>query len=131
MAPCYSSILFRKYKENQSSRLMACQPKDTKRREWGSVPACRRERERPPAVWLLFLYKFFLPLGLPYVNWAIQECCLFYLRSYSGPQTFLCSIFTVFPFLVFYPPPFWTLFSYSVFLTRVLKEDTGNYLHYS
>ena len=37
-------------------------------------------RERPPALWLLFLY-IFHPLGLPYVNWARQECCLFYLRS--------------------------------------------------
>ena len=36
--------------------------------------------ERPLALWLLFLC-FFLPLGLPYVNWAKQECCLFYLRS--------------------------------------------------
>ena len=26
-------------------------------------------------------YVFFLPLGLPYVNWAGQECYLFYLRS--------------------------------------------------
>ena len=64
--------------------MRACRPKDTKRREkekknkhtlaWG------RERERLPALWLLFLC-FFLPLGLPYVNWARQECCLFYLRS--------------------------------------------------
>ena len=40
-------------------------------------------RERALALWLLFLYVFFffLPLGLPYVNWASQECCLFYLRS--------------------------------------------------
>ena len=37
-----------------------------------------QERER--ALWLLFLY-FSLPLGLPYANWASQECCLFYLKS--------------------------------------------------
>ena len=42
------------------------------------------------------LYVLFLPLGLPYVNWANQDCCLFYLRSHSGPRTFLCSIFAVF-----------------------------------
>ena len=68
----------------------ACQPKDAKR-EWRSVPACRRERElthwvgggaggekehihtgererestlAPPFIC------FFLPLGLPYANWA-------------------------------------------------------------
>ena len=43
-----------------------------------------------------FYMFFFLPLGLPYVNWASQESCLFYLRSYSGPWTFLCSIFMAF-----------------------------------
>ena len=57
-----------------------------------------REGERAPALWLLFLYVVFfffslLPLGLPYVNWASKECCFFYLRSLSGPQAFLCSIF--------------------------------------
>ena len=36
--------------------------------------------ERPLALWLLFLYIFLLPLDLPYVNWASQERCLFYLR---------------------------------------------------
>ena len=44
-------------------------PKDTKRRE-ASVPILAP----------LFMF-FLLPLGLPYVNWASQECCLFYLRS--------------------------------------------------
>ena len=37
----------------------------------------------------------FLPLGLPYVNWASQDCCLFW-GPHSGPRTFLCSIFTGF-----------------------------------
>ena len=27
-----------------------------------------------------FFIGFFLPLGLPYVNWASQECCLSHLR---------------------------------------------------
>ena len=61
-----------KVKENTSSR-----------HDGMSIQKTRRE-ERPPAqFWLLFLYVFFflLPLGLPYVNWASQECCLFYLRS--------------------------------------------------
>ena len=31
--------------------------------------------------WLLFLCFFLLLLGLLYVSWASQECCLFYLRS--------------------------------------------------
>ena len=58
-----------------------------------------RERERPGPLAPLFRC-FFLPLGLPYVNWAGQECCLFYLRSslWSSdfPLTFLCSIFAGF-----------------------------------
>ena len=40
-----------------------------------------REGERALALWLLFLYAFFLPLGLPYINWASRVLCLFYLRS--------------------------------------------------
>ena len=51
--------------------------------------AKRRERERTSAGWgetlqlfgSSFYMFFFLSLGLPYVNWASQECCLFYLRS--------------------------------------------------
>ena len=62
--------------------MRACRPKDVKRRVWRSVPVCRRERERmrERALWLFFLC-FFLSLDLPCVNWASQECCLFYLRS--------------------------------------------------
>ena len=59
--------------------MRVCRPKDAKRRAPQRLGG--REREKPPALWLLFLYVFFLPLGLPYVNWASQECCLFYLRS--------------------------------------------------
>ena len=80
-APCYSSILFRKWQENTSSRHegMATQRCEEKRGR-----ARERAGERDLALWLLFLYVFFLPLGLPYVNWASQECCLFYLRSSLG-----------------------------------------------
>ena len=52
-------------------------PKDTKR------------REAPSPNLAIFTCFFILPLDLPYVNWASQECCLFH----SGPQIFLCSIF--------------------------------------
>jgi len=30
----------------------------------------KQERERERALWLLFLYVFFFPLGLPCANWA-------------------------------------------------------------
>ena len=45
-------------------------------------------------------FYMFLSLGLPYVNWAGQECCWFYLR-FSLRSSDLCSIFTGFPFQVF------------------------------
>ena len=86
-----------------------------------------RDRERtgqerdptpPLAFWLLFLDVFFLPLGLPNVNWASQECCLFYLRSsLQSSDLPLLQDKRAFPFLVFQPPPFWTPFSYSNYLT--------------
>ena len=41
--------------------------------------------------------------------------------SHSGPRTFLCSIFAGFPFQVFQPPPFWTLFPCSNYLTKTLN----------
>ena len=68
-----------KIAENPSLR---CGGMSTQRLEEKSNPARGGERERHPALWLLFLYVFFSPPpGLPYVNWASQEHCLFYLRS--------------------------------------------------
>ena len=63
---------------------------------WGRADSKTQRKERgAPALWLLFLYIFPSPLGLPHVNWAAQECCLFYVRS-SLPRTFLCPIFSGF-----------------------------------
>ena len=62
------------------------------------VRACRpkrHEEKRTLALWLLFIC-FFLPLGLPYVNWASQECCLFYPRSSLGSSDLPSSIFAGF-----------------------------------
>ena len=59
----------------------------------------KEKREHPSPIAPLFIC-FFLPLGLSYVNWASQECCLVYLRSslwsLGLPLTFLCSIFASF-----------------------------------
>ena len=83
----------------------------------------KRERERQTLGPLapFFICFFLLPLGLPYVNWTSQECCLFYLRSslwsLDLPLTSLFSISRAFPFLVFQPLPFWTPVSYSNYLT--------------
>ena len=63
-----------------------------------------RERERPPQPFGSSLYMFFLPLGLPYVNWASRECSLFYLRSSLRssdlPLFYFCGLF---PSLSFSP----------------------------
>ena len=48
--------------------------KDMRRRE------PQRGGEGQSWLWLLCLYVY-VSLGLSYVNWASQECCLFYLRS--------------------------------------------------
>ena len=83
--------------------MRACWPKRLKEererereRENEHVRVGERERERTPARWLLFLC-FFLPLGLPYVNWASQECCFFCLRSslWSSdlPLFYFCGLF--------------------------------------
>ena len=62
--------------ENISLRRESMLTQKTQREERES--ACWRETLSPLAP--LFIC-FFLSLGLPYVNWASQECCLFYLRS--------------------------------------------------
>ena len=66
-------------------------------KEHTSACTCGRERER--ALWLLFLYVFFLPPGPALCNWALSAV-LFYLksslRSWDPPLTFLCCIFTGF-----------------------------------
>ena len=72
-AQCYSSILFRRYQENPSSRREGM---SIQRHEEKSTPACGRERASFGSSFYVFL-----SLGLSYVNWASQECCLFYLRS--------------------------------------------------
>ena len=73
-----------------------------------------REREREtPGLWLLVLYCFSSPwacpmyLGQPGVLFILPEVLTPVLRS-----SFVLFL-RAFPFLVFQPPPFWTLFSYS------------------
>ena len=60
-------------------------PKDTKREASSPILAS------------LFICFFLLPLGLPFVSWASQECCLFFLRSspwsLDFPLFFFCGLF--------------------------------------
>ena len=75
--------------------LRARRSKDTRRR----VPQSTGERESQ--LWLLYLYVYF-SLGLPYVNWASQECSLFHLRSSPRSSDLLLFYFHgLFPSLSF------------------------------
>ena len=66
---------------------------------------CKEERERerdPGPLAPLFICLFLLLLGLPYVNWASQECFLFYLRSSLWSSDFPLFYFRrLFPSLCF------------------------------
>ena len=97
-APCYSSILFRKQRKIHPKVWGHADPKDTKREERERnkrVCTCMGERLRPFGS---SFYVCFPPPGLPYVIWASQECCLFYLRSSLWSSDLLCSIFMGFSF---------------------------------
>ena len=104
---CYSSILFGKQR---------------KIHPWGLR---KKRREVPLLNFGSSFYMFFLlPMSLPYVNWASQEGCLFYrrflLRSLDLPLFYFHGLF---PFFVFWPPPLWTPFSYSNYLTVNIVES--------
>ena len=79
----------------------------------------QRGREAPGLLAPLFicLFFFFPPLGLPYVNWASQEYCLFYLRSsLLSSDLSLFYFFRLFPSLSFSYPHSGHL-NYSNYLT--------------
>ena len=113
-----------KIKENTSSRHEGMLTQKTQRERERERERMRERvcaQERPPALWPLgpSFCLFFPPPGLPCVNWASQECSLFYLRS-SLPSSDLPLFYFhgLFPFLGFWPLPLWTPFSYSNYLTR-------------
>ena len=65
---------------------------------WGNAdPKEVNWREAPsPILAPLFIYFFLLPLGLPCVNWAGQEHCLFYWGPHSSsdrPLFYFCRLF--------------------------------------
>ena len=70
----YSCVTAQFYLESEGKYILEAwghaDPKDVKRREAPSPILA------PP-----FTFFVLLTLGMPYVNWAGQECCLFYLRS--------------------------------------------------
>ena len=99
-----------------------------------------RGEERPSAwgreswLWLLYLHVY-LSLGLSYVNWASQECCLFSLRSSLGPRALFCFIFAGLSLPCLWPPPF--PFPWSTYLAvpcaalTVASCPAGRFLGYS
>ena len=129
-AQCYSSILFRRYQENPSSRSegMLIQRREEKstpghrreRERWGER---ERERERESHLSPLFIYIFPSPWACPMQIGLSQECCSTW-SPHSSLQTFLSPSFVLFswafPFLVFLSQPFWTPFPYSNYLTVLL-----------
>ena len=106
MDHCYSSVLFRKQRKIHPQGVRTWQPKRWKERETKQRETDReseresdRDRETPWTFDSSFYMFFLLPLGLPYVNWASQECCMFYWGPYSRPRALLCSIFKDFSLL--------------------------------
>ena len=98
------------YLENKEKYILKAwgqaDPKDMKRRQRERERACaheqerERERENPCPLAPLYIC-FFLPLDLPYVNCASQECCLFYLRSScQSSDLSLFDFCRLFPFLL-------------------------------
>ena len=89
---CHSSVL-------QLSFIQKIKGKKSLRCEGMLTQKTRREdRERHPQPFGSSFYMFFLlPLGLLYVNWASQECCLFYLKSsfwsLDLPLFYFCGLF--------------------------------------
>ena len=119
-AQCYSSILFRRQQENPSSRREGT---SIQRHEEKSAPARRRERERAgfgsSVCMFLSPWAVLCKLGQPGVVLVLPEV----LTPVLGPSFVLFS--RAFSFLVFQPPPFWTPFPYSTYLTFPPQEMRG------
>ena len=101
---CYSYILFRRQQERERER--------KERKHEG-------ERVREKALWLLLLYVFSSTWACPMQIGLSQECCLFCLKSSLWSSDLSLT------FLVFQPPPFWTPFPYSTYLTFPPQEMGG------
>ena len=110
--PLLQLSIFWQAKENTSSRSK------------GGPHKIQEEKRGPPPrlgsiLAPLFVCFFLHLMNLPYVNWARQEGCLFYLRFSLGPWTFLCFIFTGFFLLA---TTILDSFSYSNYITNYFKQ---------
>ena len=113
MDKCFSSVLqlsfFQKVMKNTSLR-----------HEGMPIQKTQRETQSPPNFGSSFYFFFLLPWGLPYINWASQKCCLFYLRSFWSSDLPLFYFHRLFP--SFQPRLCWTPFSYFNCLTFPPQE---------
>ena len=129
---CYSSVLLLSFIQKIKGKYRREGMPTQKTRRGERERACAHGRERPQALWLLFLYvappspgPALCKLGQPGVLFVVPEV----LTPVLGPSFVL--FLRAFPFLVFQPPPFWTPFSYSNYLTLAIHEHgilTGIYL---
>ena len=91
----------------------------------------KMRREASAQFWLLF-HVFPLPRGLPSVSWAGREGYMFYLRTSLLSSDIASFYFSwAFPFLVFQPPPFWTPFSCSNYLTIISSSEWKFWSYFS
>ena len=98
-----------------------------KERERESAHARGREREQDRALAPPFIC-FFPPLGPALCKLGLARGAVCSTWSlHSGPWTFLWPSFVLFswafPLLVFEPPPFWTPFTYSTYLTDLIEAE--------
>ena len=84
---CVTAQFYLENNENTSSRregMLTQRCDEKKERERARARSGEKQSPHPGPLAPLFIC-FFLPLGLPYVNRARQECCLLYLRSSLRP----------------------------------------------
>ena len=117
----------------------ACQPKDSKRREWKSMWGRERERqrahtrgrerERESALAPPFIYIFSSTWACPMQIGLSQKCCVFYLKSsfWSSdlPLSFLCSIFADFSLPCLLATAILDSFSLLYLLTELTEKRSG------
>ena len=110
---------------------MGREKKRERERERERAHARRRESPRESALAPPFMF-FSSTWACPMQIGLSQECCLFRLFCLKSslwssdlPLTFLCSIFAGFSLPCLLPPPFWTPFPYSTYLTVPPQEMGG------
>jgi len=116
----------------------ACQPKDSKRREWKSMWGRERERQRAhtrerkrvrkrfgSSFYIFFSSTWACPMQIG----LSQKCCLFYLKSslWSSelPLSFLCSIFADFSLPCLLATAILDSFSLLYLLTELTEKRSG------